>query len=136
MNVSSVGLDFQTRFVQLMNAQLMSSSRLFDTSLVRYNVWIFLIFLKRFFVEKIFSWFFNRKIIKLEDYFTSCFFSNREWAPRLWVEFERRTDSSTQLNSLNKVKCSISSMSWIEALTSSFVQLDDYFRLASYATTM
>jgi hypothetical protein len=126
MSVNSIELNFQTRFVQFMNAQFMSSSRLFDTSLIRYNVWIFLIFLKSFFLEKYFSWIFDHKIIKLEDYFTFSFFSNREWASRLWIEFERRTDSSTQFNSLNKVECSISSMSWIETLTSNFVQLDEW----------
>jgi hypothetical protein len=126
MSVGSIGLGFQTRFVQLMNAQLMSSSRLFDTSLIRYNVWIFLIFLKSFFLENFFSWFFSHKIIKLEDYFTPSFFSNRGWAPRLWVGFGRRTDSSIQPNPLNKVGCLIPSMGWVEALTSGFVQPDDH----------
>jgi hypothetical protein len=70
--------------------------------------------------------FIHDKIIKLEDYFTPSFFSNRGWAPRLWVGFERRTDSSTQLNPLNKVGRSNPLMSWIRTPTSSFVQLDDH----------
>jgi hypothetical protein len=131
MGVSPVGLGFQTRFVQFMNVQPMSSPRLPDTSLIRYNVWIFLIFLKRFFLEKKFSWFFGHKIIKLEDYFTPSFFTNREWAPRLWVEFERRIDSSTQFNLLNKVECPTSSMDWIRAFTLGFVQPDDHSTLIS-----
>jgi hypothetical protein len=126
MSVGSVGLGFQTRFVQPINAQPMSSPRLFDTSLIRYNVWVFLIFLKSFFLEKYFSWVFDHKIIKLEDYFTFSFFSNRGWAPRLWVEFGRRKNSSTQLNSLNKVECPTPSMSWIGAPTSGFVQPNDH----------
>jgi hypothetical protein len=128
MSVGSVGLGFQTRFVQLMNAQPMGSSRLPDTSLIRYNVRIFLIFLKSFFLEKKFLDFFGHKIIKLEDYFTPSFFSNRGWAPRLWVEFGRRTDPSTQLNSLNKVGCPTSLMSWVGTPTSGFVQPDDHTR--------
>jgi hypothetical protein len=56
MSVGSVGLGFQTQFVQPMNAQPMNaqpmgSPRLPDTSLIRYNVWIFLIFLKKKFLE-------------------------------------------------------------------------------------
>jgi hypothetical protein len=54
------------------------------------------------------------------------FFSNRGWAPRLWVGFGRWTGPSTQFNSLNKVGCLTSSMGWIGTLTSSFVQLDDH----------
>jgi hypothetical protein len=126
MNVGSVGLGFQTRFVQSMNAQLMGSPRLFDTSLIRYNVWIFLIFLKSFFLDKNFSWFFDHTIIKLKDYFLPPFFSNRGWAPRLWVGFGRRTDSSTQLNPLDKVECPTPPMGWVGAPTSGFVQPDDH----------
>jgi hypothetical protein len=124
--VGPVGLGFQTRFVQPMNAQLRGSPRLSDTSLIRYNVWIFLIFLKSFFLEKYFSWIFSHKIIKLEDYFTPSFFSNRGWAPRLWVGFERRTGSLTQLNPLDKVGCPTPPMGLIGAPTSGFVQPDDY----------
>jgi hypothetical protein len=125
MNVGSIGLGIQTRFVQPMNAHLMSSPRKPDTSLIRYNVWIFLIFWKSYILEKKISWFFGHKIIKLEDYFTPSFFSNRGWAPRLWVGFERRTGLSIQPNSLNKVGCSTPSMSWVGALTSGFVQPND-----------